>query len=140
MTHQFDSPETDADWGELDASDEWDLLADEDYPPTPEETDDASTAPSLPIIFFSAACGIAGGVLVLFITLRWFELPVEFAAGFATLGLLFALGISGAALSAATGSRAAPANILFSCGLILLGILFLALCLLVGALIATLII
>lgn len=140
MTHHFDSPETDADWGDLDSSDAWDLLADEEYPPPAEETEDAATAPSLPIILFSAACGIAGGVLALFVSFRWFELPVEFAAGFGTLGLLFALGISGAVLSAATGSRAAPVNILFSCGLILLGILFLALCLLVGALIATLIV
>jgi hypothetical protein len=54
--------------------------------------------------------------------------------------LLFGLGISGAILSAATGSRAAPINILFSCGLILLAIFFLALCLLVGALVATLLV
>jgi hypothetical protein len=62
---------------------------------------------------------------------------VELSAGLATLMLLFGLGISGAILSAATGSRAAPVNILFSCGVILLAIFFLALCLLVGALFGT---
>jgi hypothetical protein len=54
--------------------------------------------------------------------------------------LLFSLGISGALLSALTGSRAAPVNILFSCGVILLAIFFLALCLLVGALVGTLLV
>ena len=51
--------------------------------------------------------------------------------------LLFSLGISGAILSAATGSRAAPVNILFSCGVILLAMFFSGLCLLVGALFGT---
>jgi hypothetical protein len=65
---------------------------------------------------------------------------VELSAGLATLALLFSLGVSGAILSAATGSRAAPVNILFSCGVILLAIFFLALCLLVGALFGTLLV
>jgi hypothetical protein len=94
-------------------------------------------APSLPIILFSAACGVAGGVIGMFISYRWLQWGVELSAGLATLMLLFGLGISGAILSAATGSRAAPVNILFSCGVILLAIFFLALCLLVGALFGT---
>lgn len=95
-------------------------------------------APSLPIILFSAASGVAGGVIALFISYRWLQWGVELSAGLATLALLLSLGISGAILSAATGSRAAPVNILFSCGLILLAIFLLALCLLVGALFSTL--
>lgn len=141
LTHPFDTP--DADWGDLDSSAEWDSFdfeEEDEYPHDAEETDDAATTPSLPIILFSAASGIAGGVLALFISLRWFELAIEFSAGVATLGVLFSLGISGAVLTAATGSRAAPVNILFSCGLIVLAGLFLALCLLVGALVATLIV
>jgi hypothetical protein len=94
-------------------------------------------APSLPIILFSAASGVSGGVIGLFISYRWLQWGVELSAGLATLMLLFSLGISGAILSAATNSRAAPINILFSCGVILLALFFLALCLLVGALIGT---
>ena len=97
-------------------------------------------APSLPIILFSAASGVAGGVIALFISYRWLQWGIELSAGFSTLALLFGLGISGAILSAATGSRAAPINILFSCGVILLAIFFLGLCLLVGALFGTLLV
>jgi hypothetical protein len=97
-------------------------------------------APSLPIILFSAASGVAGGVIALFISYRWLQWGVELSAGVATLALLFSLGISGAILTAATGSRAAPVNILFSCGVILLAIFFMALCLLVGALFGTILV
>lgn len=138
MAHQFDRP--DADWGELEPPAEWDSWEEDEDPVLVDEPSDATVSPSVPIVLFSAACGIAGGVLALYASFRWFDLPVELSAGVATLGLLFSLGISGAALSAATGSRAAPVNILFSCGVILLGILFLALCLLVGALLAALVI
>ncbi len=108
----------------------------DDWPAeAPDELEAAERhAPSLPIILFSAAGGIAGGVVALFAATRWFHLGLELSAAVATLGMLFSLGISGAVLSAITGSRAAPVNILFSCGLILLTLLFLALCLLAGAL------
>lgn len=76
---------------------------------------------------------MAGAVIALFVSYRWLQWGVELSAGLATLALLFGLGISGAILSAAMGSRAAPINILFSCGVILLALFFLALCLLVGA-------
>ena len=117
------------DYSDLDASD---LDALESYEMAAEQN-----VPSLPIILFSAASGISGGVIALFISYRWLQWGVELSAGLATLALLFSLGISGAVLSAATGSRAAPVNILFSCGVILLTIFFLALCLLVGALVGT---
>ena len=107
----------------------------DDFPPA--EGVERQHAPSLPIILFSAASGVAGGVIALFVSYRWLEWGVEISAGLATLALLFCLGFSGAILSAAIGSRAAPVNILFSCGLILLALLFLALCLLVGALFGT---
>jgi hypothetical protein len=97
-------------------------------------------SPSLPIILFSAASGVSGGVIALFISYRWLQWDIELSAVIATLALLFSLGISGAILSAATGSRAAPVNIIFSCGVILLAIFFLALCLLVGALFSTLLV
>jgi hypothetical protein len=101
------------------------------------EVEERYHAPSLPIILFSSASGVAGAVIALFISYKWMQWGIELSAGLATLALLFGLGISGAMLSAATGSRAAPVNILFSCGLILLAVFFLALCLLVGALVST---
>ena len=96
------------------------------------------TRPSLPIILISAACGIAGGVVSLYITrigLHWEPQPSVFAA---VLGLSLSMGAAGAGLSALTGSRAAIANIVFSCALIGVSLLFFALCSLVGALGATL--
>jgi hypothetical protein len=95
-------------------------------------------APSLPIILFSAACGVAGGVIGLYLAYIRLGLGVELSAGMATLALLFSLGVSGAVLSALAGSRSAPVNILFSCGLILLAFIVMALCALLGALAGTL--
>jgi hypothetical protein len=123
------NPQTEWDDSTMGLPDEWDADSRELLDP------DASTAPSLPIILFSAAGGIAGAVIALYVATQWLELGLELSAAIATLGLLFSLGISGAVLSALTGSRAAPVNILFSCGLILLAVFFLALCLLAGALV-----
>lgn len=72
------------------------------------ETDEEAErrrAPSLPIILFSAASGVAGAVIALFVSYRWLQWGVELSAGLATLALLFGLGISGAILSAATGQH-----------------------------------
>lgn len=96
------------------------------------------TRPSLAIILISSACGIAGGVVGFYVTrmgLRWDLQPSVFVA---VLGLSFGLGAAGAGLSALTGSRATIANIVFSCGLIGASLVFFALCSLVGALGATL--
>jgi hypothetical protein len=95
-------------------------------------------SPSLPIILFSAASGLAGGVIGLYVSYRMVRLPIELSAGLATLSMLIALGLSGAVLSAMTGARAAPANILFSCGLILVTLIFFGLCTVIGAIGATL--
>jgi hypothetical protein len=132
-----DSNKDDIGWGPTD-----NLLDDgfglDDFDPDALPSDEVTTdTPSLPIILFSAACGVAGCVIVLFISYRWLDWGVELSAGLATLGLLFSVGLSGAGLSALTHSRAAPVNILFSCSVILLAIFFLALCLLGGALVAT---
>lgn len=95
-------------------------------------------APSLPIILVSAAMGIIGGVATYFILQQLFNVRVEYSVAAAVLALCFGLGATGGVLSAATGSRAAVPNILFSCGVILLAGLFLGLCMVVGALGATL--
>lgn len=110
----------------------------DDLPAALDEILDDRFTPSLPIILFSAACGVAGGVIGFYLSSIMAGLGVELSAGIATLAMLFGLGISGAVLSALTGSRAAPVNILFSCGLILLALLVLALCALAGALAGTL--
>jgi hypothetical protein len=112
---------------------------DEPLPPYEEyELEVDETRPSLPIILISAACGIAGGVVGLYVTrigLRWELPPSVFVA---VLGLSLGLGTAGAGLSLLTGSRAAIANIVFSCGLIGASLVFFALCSLAGALGATL--
>lgn len=96
------------------------------------------TRPSLPIILISAVCGIAGGVVSLYVArmvLRW-ELPASVFV--AVLGLCAGVGLAGAGLSILTDSRAAIANIVFSCGLIGATLVFFILCSLLGALGATL--
>lgn len=94
--------------------------------------------PSLPIILISAACGIGGGVLGLYISYDLLGFGTAISAGLATLAMLFGLGVSGAALTAATGEQRALLNMAFSCTLILLVALFLAMCAVTGAVIATL--
>ncbi|GIV71557.1 MULTISPECIES: hypothetical protein [Caldilinea] len=98
------------------------------------------SGPSLPIILISAAAGVAGGVIGLYIpyiVLRW-GLPASvFVAVFcACVGL----GATGAGLTALTGDRAATVNIAMSCGLIVISFAFLGFCMVVGALVATLIV
>jgi hypothetical protein len=109
------------------------LLPYEEY-----ELEVEETRPSLAIILISAACGIAGGVVGLYVTRIWLRWDVQPAVFVAVLGLSFGLGTAGAGLSVLTGSRAAIANIVFSCGLIGASMVFFALCSLAGALGATL--
>lgn len=111
-----------------------DLLFDE------RESDFDDSGPSLPIILISAAAGIAGGVIGLYITyivLGW-ELPAGVFV--AVLCASAGLGVSGAGLTALTGARAATANIAMSCALILISVVFLSLCMLSGAIVATLLV
>ena len=96
-------------------------------------------APSLPIILFSAACGLAASVLAFFLAYRVFFLNLPVSAALATLALCFVLGIVGAGLSILTGSRAVISNVVFGCGVILAMLLFFALCTLAGAVAATLV-
>lgn len=99
---------------------------------------EAREAPSLPIILVSAAIGVVAGVATFFLTSEILSLRIELSVGLAVLALCFGLGATGGVLSAATGSRAAVPNILFSCGVILLVLLFFGICMLAGALGATL--
>lgn len=103
------------------------------------ETAYEQQGPSLPIILMSAASGITGGVLGLYIAYIALDLNVQASAAIATLALCIALGISGASLSALTGSRSTTGNIALSCGLILLVTVFFGLCTLTGAVFASLV-
>lgn len=104
-----------------------------------EEFDARQDAPSLPIIFLSAASGIAAGIVALYLTYTVFTWRIEWSVAATVFCLCAALGITGAALSAVTRSRAAMGNIAFSCGLIVVTLFFFALCTLAGAFAATLI-
>lgn len=99
--------------------------------------DDERSAPSLPIILLSAASGVSSGIIALYITYNWLSLPIEWSVAAAVFCLSIALGSTGALLSLLTGSRAAVLNIAFSCGLILVTLLFFALCTFIGAIAAT---
>lgn len=104
------------------------------------ESDFDDSGPSLPIILISAAAGIASGVIGLYITyivLGW-DLPVSVFV--AVLCASAGLGVSGATLTALTETKAATANIAMSCGLILISLVFLSLCMLSGAIVATLLV
>lgn len=124
---------TGADWGENDLSSAG--LNSEAWASTEGEDDLAvgTTSPSLPIILLSAASAIAGGVIALYLAYREFALSIELSAAIATFVASMAMGVTGATFSALTGSRAATSNIAFSCGLILISLLFMGICALVGA-------
>lgn len=132
----------------LPPSDEFDLFADEgqsdldalveelaqaEHIDSTEWDDVVPQGPSLPIILLSAASAIAGFIIALYVAYRELSLPIALSAGLATLFASAVLGITGALLSSITRTRAAASNIAFSCGLILLALLFFGLCLLVGA-------
>ena len=96
-----------------------------------------SSAPSLPIILLSAASGISAGIIALYITYRTLGLTIQWSEAITVFCLSAAVGCTGALLSVFTGSRASLLNIAFSCGLILVTLLFFTLCTLVGAIAAT---
>jgi hypothetical protein len=99
--------------------------------------DDAG--PSLPIVLLSAAFGVGVGVIVLYmayIVLRW-PLPASVFA--AVLVLCIGLGVTGAGLTILTGSRAVLPNVTLGCGLVFATLLFFGLCVLAGAVGATLV-
>ena len=99
---------------------------------------ESNEGPSLSIILISAACGMAGGVFGLYISYGVLGWRISLSAGLTTLGLLVGLGLSGAALTAATGERGAVVNMVFSCTLVALVVLFMTMCAVAGAAVATL--
>lgn len=99
------------------------------------ESEDA--APSLSIILISAACGVGFGIMGFFIAYQLVGFNIQTSGIIAILTASLGLGLAGALLSAITGSRASLANISFSCGLMVVTVLFFGLCTLAGAIAAT---
>jgi hypothetical protein len=96
-------------------------------------------SPSLPIILFSAACGLGTGILSFYVVNRLLLMNLPLSAGAATLCALALLSASAGGLSVLTNSNALV-NVAFGCGLIVLTVTFFAFCSLIGALAATLVI
>jgi hypothetical protein len=97
-------------------------------------------APSPPIVVFSAAFGLGLALVGLYLSYGTAQASIEISVAVATLMLCFGIGTSGALLSWLTGSRAALPNIGLSCGLVVLTLSFLSMCVIVGALGATILI
>ena len=119
--------------GQLDLNALVEELAQAEDPDEYEMAEQTAYGPSLPIILLSAASAIAGFITALYIAYRELAFGIEMSAAIATFFASAILGITGAALSAITRTRSAMSNIAFSCGLILLTIVFFGLCLFVGA-------
>jgi hypothetical protein len=102
--------------------------------------EDARSGPSLPIVLLSAAFGVAAAVITFYVAYTVAILRLEVAVALAVLMLCFAVGGTGALLSAATGSRATLPTIGLSCAVIVVIFLMFGLCMVVGALAATLLI
>ena len=112
----------------------------DEFPIAYDEFEEGDTVPSLPIILFSAASAIGTGIISFYTTYAVLGLTIQISAGLSTLGLLFVLGLTAAGLSIVSGSSAIVSNISFSCGLIVLALLFFCVCGLAGAIAATLIV
>ncbi len=96
-------------------------------------------APSLPIILLGAFSGLGGGVIALYLASDVAGLNAPLSAGIATFAMLGLLGSMAAGLTVLTDSRAVISNVGFSCGLLVLSLLFLGFCLFLGAVVATLV-
>lgn len=99
--------------------------------------DGPAAGASLPIILFSAACGVGVGVVALYIGYRLLLLSLPLSVGLATLCMLGALSVTAGILSAAVRSNALL-NVTLGCALVVISALFFAICSAVGALAAAL--
>lgn len=106
---------------------------------TPQVGAGVMDGPSLPIILFSAACGIAAGIIGLYLAYFILQLNIPASAGIGVLSMLGALAGVAFALTRLTESRATAINIGMSCGLAIFTLFFFAICTIAGALAAALI-
>lgn len=79
---------------------------------------------------------MGSGIIGYYIAYQKFGASIQTSAAIATLSLCLGISLSATTLSILTGSGATLSNISFSCGLILLCVLFFGLCAIVGALAA----
>lgn len=94
-------------------------------------------SPSAPIILLSAAAGLLFGMIAFYLAYQLLWLRAEIATGISLIALFIGLAITSIGLSNLTHSTAMVSNLTFSCGLILLSVLFFGLCIVTGALGAT---
>lgn len=94
-------------------------------------------SPSAPIILLSAAVGLLVGMITFYLAYQLLWLRVEIATGLSLVMLFIGLAITSIGLSSLSNSDAVMSNLAFSCGLILLSVLFFGLCIVTGALSAT---
>ncbi|MEM7130870.1 MAG: hypothetical protein AAF702_31405 [Chloroflexota bacterium] len=98
------------------------------------------TAPSAPIILLSAAFGLICGMIGLFLMYAVNGYTLELSIGVGLICLSIGLIFSSVGLTTLAGSSALVSNLAFGCGVIVISVMFFALCTLSGALAATLII
>lgn len=94
-------------------------------------------SPSAPIILLSAAVGLLVGMITFYISYQLLWLRIEVTTGISLVMLFIGLAITSIGLSSLSRSEAVMSNLAFSCGLILLSVLFFGLCIVTGALGAT---
>lgn len=99
----------------------------------------SDAGPSLPIVLLSSALGVGAGIIALYLT--YIVLGWSLSAGVfvAVLTLCAGLGTTATGLTMVTGSRAVLPNVTLGCGLVLATTLFFGLCVLIGAVGATLV-
>jgi hypothetical protein len=110
-----------------------------DGPLTGADWDVNDAGPSLPIVLLSSALGVGAGIIALYvayIVLGW-SLPAGVFV--AVLMLCVGVGAAGTGLTIVTGSRAVLPNITLGCGLVFATTLFFGLCVLAGAVGATIV-
>lgn len=99
--------------------------------------EEASDAPSLPVIILSAAFGLAAGAIALYLCYEIFYLIAPISIGLALLAMLSVIGFTASFFSAMAGLRSTFLNVTLSCGLVLFLLIFFGFCVLTGVLFAT---
>lgn len=83
-----------------------------------------------------AIAGLSSGAISLYITYTLLRFNAQSSAAVVTICTLGAVALVATGLSSLTRSRAVLSNLSFSCGLVVLSLLFFSFCMAVGAVIA----
>lgn len=95
------------------------------------------SAPSAPIILLGAAAGLLCGMIGFYVSYQIIGIGIELTTAVALIALFIGLTVSSIGLSSLASSSALMSNLAFSCGLVVLSVLFFGLCIVSGALGAT---